>query len=108
TSWHAGNKVVIGVRTANQQEGPVKRYGSRAFYSLFNRFTGLRLVPGSSDFRLIDREVQQEFVRMTERNRITRGLIDWLGYQRAYIDFKANPRMAGEASYSIRKLFKLA
>jgi dolichol-phosphate mannosyltransferase len=52
--------------------------------------------------------VQHDFTRMTERSRITRGLIDWLGYPRDYIEFAANPRMAGEASYSIAKLFKLA
>ncbi len=106
--WHAGSKVVIGLRTANEQEGWVKRYGSRLFYTLFNRFMGTTLVPGSTDFRLIDRSVQQEFVRMTERNRITRGLIDWLGYERSYISFKANARVAGTAGYSFKKLLKLA
>jgi dolichol-phosphate mannosyltransferase len=52
--------------------------------------------------------VQDEFVRLTERNRITRGLIDWLGFQQDYVYFRANPRLAGEASYSFSKLFILA
>jgi polyisoprenyl-phosphate glycosyltransferase len=106
--WQAGAKVVIGVRSTNQKEGFVKRYGSRLFYRFFNRIGGVKLIPGSTDFRLIDRSVQQEFTRMTERNRITRGLIDWLGYQREYIYFKASPRLSGDASYSFKKLFKLA
>ncbi|HET7320033.1 MAG TPA: glycosyltransferase family 2 protein [Candidatus Saccharimonadales bacterium] len=106
--WQAGDKVVIGLRTANQREGLVKRYGSKLFYWLINRLAGVKLVPGATDFRLIDRTIQQEFVRMTEHGRITRGLIDWLGYQREYVPFKANPRLHGEASYSFSKLFKLA
>jgi glycosyltransferase involved in cell wall biosynthesis len=106
--WHTGDKVVVGIRVANQDEGWGKRFGSKLFYMLFNKFTGIKLVPGSTDFRLIDRSVQQDFVRMTERNRITRGLIDWLGYERSYIEFKANPRLAGEPGYSFAKLFKLA
>jgi len=106
--WRAGNKVVIGLRVANRKEGLVKKLGSRVFYKLANRIMSLRLEPGATDFRLIDRAVQQEFTRMTERNRITRGLIDWLGYKRAYIEFQANPRLAGEAGYSFRKLSKLA
>jgi polyisoprenyl-phosphate glycosyltransferase len=106
--WNAGAKVVIGVRSANQKEGWIKKLGSKMFYKLFNRFSGFELMPGSTDFRLIDKTVQQEFVRMTERNRITRGLIDWLGYERDYIYFKANPRLAGNASYSYKKLLKLA
>jgi polyisoprenyl-phosphate glycosyltransferase len=106
--WRSGAKVVIGRRTTNQKEGLIKRFGSKLFYKIFNRTTGMKILPGSTDFRLIDRSVQQEFARMTERSRITRGLIDWLGYDREYIDFKASPRTSGEAGYSFRKLFKLA
>jgi glycosyltransferase involved in cell wall biosynthesis len=106
--WHDGAQVVIGVRVTNQKEGLIKKYGSKLFYAMFNKFTGTNLVPGSTDFRLIDKTVQAEFVKMTERNRITRGLIDWLGFKHDYIKFKANARMAGEASYSVKKLIQLA
>lgn len=106
--WEAGSKVVVGLRSANQREGLVKRYGSKLFYKLFSQLAGTKLVPGATDFRLIDRAVQQEFIKMTERNRITRGLVDWLGYKRDYIKFTANPRLAGQAGYSFKKLSKLA
>jgi len=106
--WHSGSKVVIGLRVSNHKEGLVKRYGSKLFYRLFNRFTNMKLIPGSTDFRLIDTSIQTEFKRMTEHNRITRGLIDWLGYKRDYIEFRASPRQAGEAGYSFKKLLKLA
>lgn len=106
--WQAGKKVVIGVRTANEREGTIKRYGSKLFYRLFSRLAAVQLVPGATDYRLIDKSVQAEFARMNERNRITRGLIDWLGFDRDYIYFKAKARQAGEASYSVRKLVKLA
>ncbi|HVO86431.1 MAG TPA: glycosyltransferase family 2 protein, partial [Candidatus Binatia bacterium] len=106
--WQAGAKVVIGLRISNHKEGLVKRFGSKLFYGLFNRFTGAKLIPGSTDFRLIDRTVQAEFNRMSEHNRITRGLIDWLGFEREYIKFKAKPRQSGDAGYSFKKLFKLA
>ncbi len=105
--WQAGAKVVIGVRQSNQHEGLVKHYGSKIFYKTYNRLIGIKMIPGSSDYRLIDRSVQQEFVRMTERSRITRGLIDWLGYRREYIKFKANPRLGSSAGYSYKKLMKL-
>ena len=106
--WQAGHKVVVGVRKTNHREGFTKRFGSAVFYKLFNRFSGFRLRPGATDFRLIDRSVQQDFVRMTERNRITRGLIDWLGYKQDHIDFDAKARQSGKAGYSFNKLFQLA
>lgn len=106
--WKLGAKVVIGVRTANQREGIVKRLGSKLFYRTINWFASTHIVPKSTDFRLIDRVVQQAFAQMTERNRITRGLIDWLGYERDYIEYVANARQHGDAGYSFRSLVKLA
>jgi glycosyltransferase involved in cell wall biosynthesis len=107
-AWKAGAKVVVGRRTSYRRQGVIKRYGSKLFYALLNRFTGAHLVPDATDFRLIDRSVQQDFKRITERNRITRGLIDWLGYQPTYVPFKVHDRIAGSAGYSLGKLIKLA
>jgi dolichol-phosphate mannosyltransferase len=47
-------------------------------------------------------------MNLQETNRITRGLIDWLGFEPNYIHFKAKTRLAGRASYSSRKLINLA
>lgn len=108
SAWRGGAQVVIGVRSANQNEGWVKRYGSRLFYYLFNQLSGVTMVPRSTDFRLIDQAVRNEFVKLQEPNTITRGLIDWLGFQREHIEYVANARMAGVAGYKFSKLFKLA
>lgn len=107
--WQDGDDVVVGVRKSNVGEGFVKRTGSKLFYwllYLINRDADS--VPGSTDFRLLDRKVVDEYNKLTERNRITRNLIDWLGFKRALVPFAAPARHAGTASYSYGKLFKLA
>ena len=106
--WKAGAQVVVGVRKANEKEGFIKRYGSKMFYRLFNGASGAQIVPRSTDYRLIDRVVVEEFKKMRDRNRITRGLIDWLGFKREYIHFSSPARLAGEASYKTSQLVKLA
>ncbi len=106
--WQQGAKVVIGVRTDKRRAGLIKRAGSKLFHGLLRKISGIKLVPGAGDYRLIDRTVQTEFVRMTERNRITRGLIDWLGYKREYVYYRENERAHGNAGYSFGKLVKLA
>jgi len=105
--WEAGNKVVIG-RRSNRHAGFVKRVGTRLFYSVIRRMTGVRIDPDLTDFRLVDHEVQVEFNKLTEHGRITRGLIDWLGYKRAIVMYTERPRLAGTSPYSLRKLTKLA
>lgn len=106
--WKDGAQVVIGVRTTNNNTSWIKRIGSRLFYIWLNRISQHGIIPGSTDYRLIDREVQQAFLTFTENDRITRGLIDWLGFTRQTIPFKAKPRQHGTATYSLRKLIKLA
>lgn len=106
--WHNGAQVVVGVRNKEQHEGAIKRVGSHIFYKLFNSTSGTEMVPRSTDFRLIDRNVREEFKKFSERDRITRGLIDWLGFHRDYVYFDSPARLAGEASYKTSQLVKLA
>jgi dolichol-phosphate mannosyltransferase len=106
--WRSGAQVVVGVRNSNQAEGAIKKYGSKAFYKLFNSLSESEIVPRSTDYRLIDKVVRTEFNRFTERHRITRGLIDWLGFTHDYIVFDSPARIAGTASYKTSQLVKLA
>jgi dolichol-phosphate mannosyltransferase len=96
------------VRNKNKGEGLVKKIGSYFFYKIINRISDMKIVSQATDFRLIDRIVINEFNKMSERNRMTRALIDWLGFKRDYIYFDANARIHGKASYSFWKLVRLA
>ncbi|TXJ07780.1 MAG: glycosyltransferase [Aeromicrobium sp.] len=107
-AWRAGAQVVVGVRASNQGEGTVKRIGSKLFYRMLNSISDMQTVPRSTDFRLLDSAVRTEFLRFGEHNRITRGLIDWLGFEREYIEFDSPARLAGDATYTASKLFRLA
>lgn len=106
--WQNGAEVVVGIRNKNKSVGVFKKIGSALFYRIINRIAEIKVVPNATDYRLLDRAVINEFNRFTETNRMTRALIDWLGFKRAYINFEANERINGEASYSFWKLFKLA
>jgi len=106
--WEEGYEVVVGIRNNNKSVGILKKIGSKLFYAIINQIAEVKTIPNATDFRLLDRMVIDEFSRFTETNRMTRALIDWLGFKRAYIHFDANDRLHGDASYSFWKLFKLA
>ncbi|KKQ53555.1 MAG: Glycosyl transferase family 2 [Parcubacteria group bacterium GW2011_GWD2_38_11] len=106
--WEEGAEVVVGVRKINSGEGLIKKIGSIVFYKIINRIAEIKVLPNATDYRLLDRIVIDEFNRFTEANRMTRALIDWLGFRRAYVEFKANERIHGVASYNFWKLFRLA
>lgn len=106
--WLKGYDVIVGVRKDNKNEGFVKRNGSKLYNMILSSLTGTDTPSGSTDFRLIDRKVIDEFNKLTEHSRITRGLIDWLGFKRTYVDFKSPARHSGKSPYSFRKLVRLA
>lgn len=106
--WEQGVEVVVGIRKRNQKASWIKRICSAFFYKIINKISEVEILPNATDFRLLDRIVISEFNRFTETNRMTRALIDWLGFKREYIDFEANERINGTASYGFWKLFKLA
>jgi polyisoprenyl-phosphate glycosyltransferase len=106
--WQNGAEVVIGVRRSNKGEGLIKKLGSGLFYKIINQIADVKIIPQATDFRLLDRVVIDEFNRFTENNRMTRALIDWLGFKRDYVYFDASPRKNGQAKYGFWKLFHLA
>lgn len=107
--WEAGNDVVVGVRKDELSHAKgLKLWGDRLFYSLFNSLNDRKLVKGETDFRLIDREVCRAFLQLPETNRLTRSLIDWLGFERSYVYFTVQDRQSGQPTYTKRKLFALA
>ena len=106
--WEEGAEVVIGVRTANHDEGVIKRYGSKLFYSIMSRISEVELIYGETDFRLLDRAVVDVFNTFAQRRRMTRALINWLGFHHKNIHFQSPARKHGNAAYSTTKLIRLA
>ncbi len=103
--WEEGAEVVTAVRTTNTTKHKI---GSSMYYGVMKMFGGGKAVPGTMDFRLLDRAVVEEFNKFTEHNRMTRGLIDWLGFRQVYIKVKTKDRMHGKPTYNFKKLMQLA
>ncbi len=106
--WREGNEVVIGKRETNERAGFIKNAGSALYYRILKVLHSPTGVRGDTDFRLIDRVVIEAFRELSDHNRVTRALINWLGFKTAFIPFDADAREHGEAGYSFMKLFRLA
>lgn len=107
-AWEAGAKVVTGIRAKSAYTSVAHRVASRVFYTLMRFAADTPLTPNATDFRLLDREVVSVFLTCREKHRITRGLIEWLGFPTTHIEFVSPPRRTGHASYGWLKRFKLA
>lgn len=106
--WEEGFDMVVGIRKNGNGKGFWGNFVSKVFYFLMNLIGETDLMPSSTDFRLIDRRVVDEFKRFSEHGRITRGLIDWLGFEKAFVEFNVSKRKFGQPSYSKMRLLRLA
>ena len=107
-AWRAGAKIVGTIRTSIDEQPFLRRAGSRLFYWLMSKISGVKLTSQGTDFGLYDRVVIDIFNTMTERSRLFRGMIDWIGFPKTFVEFHASAREAGAAGYSYTKLIGLA
>mgnify|MGYP001620021213 CR=1 FL=1 len=73
-----------------------------------NLISPIRMVPHATDFRLVTKEVVEAFTKLPEKQRLTRGLIDWLGFKTSYVTFDAPARNHGQSRYGFLSLTALA
>ena len=109
TKWRQGADVVVASRKATSRKTLLRRLFSRLF-SVIERMLSRndRIEEGGTDYRLIDRKVRAAFLLVRERRRAYRQIVDWLGFDRATVDFDAAERHEGSSTYSFSKLWSLA
>ncbi len=92
----------------NRKEKYLIRKLKEKFYKIISRMSNMNFIPGASDFRLINRKMINSVLMITEKNRFSKGIFLWLGYNTKYLPYEANNRKNGISSYNIKKLFKYA
>jgi dolichol-phosphate mannosyltransferase len=107
--WRNGSEIVVGIRKSVSGYSLIKKIGSKLFYSIMRLCSDVDIPPNSTDFRLLDKKIIETFNRFSERTRMFRGLIDWMGFNKTFLEFSAPARQNGNhPSYSYKKLAQLA
>lgn len=100
--WREGNKVVMAVRQ-RREEGFIKIFFARLFYSVFRLLVTKDMPKGGFDFVLIDRQVIDVLTSIKEKNTTLMGLILWMGFKRAEILYTRKQRKHGKSRWTITK-----
>lgn len=107
--WETWYQIVYNVRPKTQGASFVKKLSSKLFYKIFNAVSEFTFEDRTTDYRLLDRTVVDYFLKFSERNRLYRGIIDWLGFDKKALVFDAKKRLDdGQSSYSYKQLWNLA
>jgi len=107
-AWRDGGDMVYTVRKSRADESVLKKLGTRLFYRVLNAGSAVEIPANAGDFRLLDRAVVDALKSLPERNRFMKGLYAWVGFRSVAVDYVPNGRFAGESSFSMRGLSRLA
>ena len=107
-AWKSGAEMVITIRVSSENESLFRKLSSDFYYWFINKISDVKITPKSTDFRLYDKKVVQNFLLITERNRMFRGVMDWMGFKKVYIPFHADGRAFGKTTFSVKRLLALA
>ncbi|MDR1395522.1 MAG: glycosyltransferase family 2 protein, partial [Deltaproteobacteria bacterium] len=98
--WRQGEyKVVIPQRTSREGDNPVKRLVAYCAYWLINKTSTVEIPRNAGDFRLLDRLVVDELLKLKETNAFLKGLTGVVGYKYTLLPFVRKPRLEGEGKY---------
>jgi len=107
--WREGAEVVHAIRHVRPGESAARLAAIRTFYRVFAHIGGPTDFPGNAgDFRLIAGPALVALRELPERNRFVRGLVSWVGYRQASIEYEREARYAGVSKYPLSKLIRLA
>ncbi|MBE7066646.1 MAG: glycosyltransferase family 2 protein [Ruminococcaceae bacterium] len=107
--WREGYDVVYGKRLKREGDSFFKKFTAKVFYRTLNKMTDTEIPVDTGDFRLIDRKVCDALKNsISEKNRYVRGIISWLGFKSAPVEFVREKRFAGTTKYPLKKMLKFA
>lgn len=106
--WQEGYDIVQTIRLSTEDAGPLKKATSKGYYKIINAISTTPVVPGGSDFRLMDRKALDAFLRFREHSRFIRGIVGVLGFRQTTVKFTAPARHAGISKFSFKKMLHFA
>lgn len=86
----------------------IKRLGAKIFYKCINALSDVKFVDDASDFRMFRTSVKNAILNMPEKNRFSKGLFAWAGFNTKYMEYDVGKRTKGKSKFNFRKSTKYA
>lgn len=104
----AGNDVVYGRRSQRAGETWFKKSSAALFYRLLDRLVEVDIPLDTGDFRLMSRRALNVLNQMPEHHRFIRGMVSWIGFPQAALEYERSERFSGETKYPLSKMIRFA
>ena len=99
-----GYDCVATRRVSRKGEPPIRSFFARQFYRIMHKISKTEIVDGARDYRLMTGQFVDEFLKLGEYNRFSKGLFGWMGFRTKWLEYENIERVAGETKWSFWKL----
>ena len=106
--WEKGYGDVYARRRTRAGETWFKKASAHWYYRILQKFSDIDIPADVGDFRLLDRQAVDALCLLREKQRYTKGLFSWIGYNKKELLFDREPRAVGSTKMNFLKLFGLA
>ncbi len=87
-------------------EPPIRSFFANCFYGIVNKISDVKLVPSARDYRIMTRRMVDAVLSLSEYNRFSKGIFEWVGFQTEWITYDNVERVAGKTKWSFWSLFR--
>lgn len=99
--WREGAAVVNTVRLSRAGESKLKLWLTRRAYHILRRASTVGLQVEAGDYKLFDRSVVRELLRLNEKDPYPRGLVAWVGFKQETVHYHREKRFSGETHFPL-------
>lgn len=85
---------------------PFRNLFSKAYYKISNKLTNVELVQGAVDYRIMTRQMVEAVLELSEVQRFSKGIFEWVGFDTKWIPYEDVDRTIGKTKWSFFGLFK--
>ncbi len=97
------------VMTIQKRNGNIfKRVGGKLFYKFINFLSDTKFIEDASDFRMFRSTVKEAILNLPEKNRFSKGIFSWVGFNTKSMEYKVGKRKAGKTKFNLKSSFKYA
>ncbi|MGM9834827.1 MAG: glycosyltransferase family 2 protein [Bacilli bacterium] len=99
---------VAMVMKKRKAEGLIMTACKNLFYKFIDAISDIHFQNGASDFRMFRRCVTNTIVNLSEKNRFSKGIFSWVGFNTKYMEYEVEPRLNGESKFNFSASLKYA
>ena len=101
------DQIAMVMKNRNKEK-LITKIMKKTFYKTINNLSDTKFVDGASDFRMFRKNVRKAILDISEKNRFTKGIFSWIGFNTEYIYYTVEDRFSGKTKFNGKEQLKYA